>query len=224
MYNTDLPTRAELPSTGKLLRSTAIAALIATGLLVITILPAEYGIDPTGAGRALGLTQMGEIKISLATEANAGEAPPAGSVAPVAALLPPAAVAVAPAPAPHGHGHGHEHEHSAAVAPVVTSRSEPAAAEMAPARQHTVTISLKPGEAAEIKLTMQKDASVRYEWSTVGGQSITTRTVIRSKRQKASTTATARARTKPPMRARCKRPSTASTAGSGVTARQPRSP
>lgn len=169
MYNTDLPTRAELPGTGKLLRSTAVAALIATGLLVTTVLPAEYGIDPTGAGRALGLTQMGEIKISLATEAKAGEAPPAASVAPVAALLPPAAVAVAPAPAPHGYGHGHEHEHSAAAAPAATSRSEPAAAEVAPARQHTVTISLKPGEAAEIKLTMQKDAGVRYEWSTVGG-------------------------------------------------------
>jgi hypothetical protein len=48
MYNTDLPTRAELPSTGKLLRSTAVAALMATGLLITAILPAEYGIDPTG--------------------------------------------------------------------------------------------------------------------------------------------------------------------------------
>ena len=169
MYNTDLPTRAELPSTGKLLRSTAVAALIATGLLVTTILPAEYGIDPTGAGRALGLTQMGEIKISLATEANAGEAAPAGRVAPTVASPPPAAVAVAIAPAPHGHEHGHEHEYTAAVAPAVPSRSEPVAAEVAPARHHTVTISLKPGEAAEIKLTMQKDASVSYEWSTVGG-------------------------------------------------------
>lgn len=169
MYNTDLPTRAELPSAGKLLRSTAVAALIATGLLVSTILPAEYGIDPIGVGRALGLTQMGEIKISLATEAKAGDAPPAGGIAATAASAPPAAVAVATAPAPHGHEHGHKHEHIAAVAPAVTSRSEPAAAEVAPARQHTVTISLKPGEAAEIKLTMQKDASVSYEWSTVGG-------------------------------------------------------
>ncbi len=156
MYNTDLPTRAELPSTGKLLRSTAIAALIATGLLITTILPAEYGIDPTGAGRALGLSQMGEIKISLATEANAGEAPPTGSVAPAAAPE------VETTTAPQGHAQ------TAAAAPALTSRSE-GTAEVAPARQHTVTISLKPGEAAEVKLTMRKDASVRYEWSTVGG-------------------------------------------------------
>ena len=46
-YNTDLPKRADLPTTGKLLRSTALAALIAGGLLVTTVLPAEYGIDPT---------------------------------------------------------------------------------------------------------------------------------------------------------------------------------
>ena len=34
------------------------------------VLPAEYGIDPTGVGRALGLTQMGEIKVQLAEEAK----------------------------------------------------------------------------------------------------------------------------------------------------------
>jgi hypothetical protein len=63
MYNTDLPTRAELPSTTRLLRSTVIALLVAAALLVTTVLPAEYGIDPTGIGRALGLTQMGNPPI-----------------------------------------------------------------------------------------------------------------------------------------------------------------
>ena len=45
------------------------------------VLPAEYNIDPTGVGRALGLTQMGEIKTQLAREAEADratdQAPPA---------------------------------------------------------------------------------------------------------------------------------------------------
>ena len=53
MYNTDLPTRAELPSTGKLLRSTLMAVVIAVALLISVVLPAEYAIDPTGAGRLL---------------------------------------------------------------------------------------------------------------------------------------------------------------------------
>jgi len=70
MYNTDLPTRAELPSTGQLLRSTLIAAVIAVALLITVVLPAEYAIDPTGAGRLLGLTEMGEIKTQLAEEAE----------------------------------------------------------------------------------------------------------------------------------------------------------
>lgn len=35
------------------------------------VLPAEYGIDPTGVGRMLGLQEMGEIKTQLADEAEA---------------------------------------------------------------------------------------------------------------------------------------------------------
>ncbi len=50
-------------------------ALAAAGtLLVCVVLPAEYGIDPTGVGRVLGLTQMGEIKTRLAKEAAADAA------------------------------------------------------------------------------------------------------------------------------------------------------
>ena len=74
MYNTDLPTRAELPSTGKLLRSTLMAVVIAVALLISVVLPAEYAIDPTGAGRLLGLTEMGEIKTQLAEEAELDQA------------------------------------------------------------------------------------------------------------------------------------------------------
>ena len=71
MYNTDLPRRAELPSSASLLRSTALAILGAAAILVTIVLPADYGIDPTGAGRMLGLTDMGETKVRLAAEAEA---------------------------------------------------------------------------------------------------------------------------------------------------------
>ncbi|TCD12383.1 hypothetical protein [Oricola cellulosilytica] len=71
MYNTDLPTRAELPSSARLKRSTIIAAIVAAALLVTVVLPAEYGIDPTRIGRMLGVTEMGEIKTQLAQEAEA---------------------------------------------------------------------------------------------------------------------------------------------------------
>ena len=159
MYNTDLPKRADLPTTGKLLRSTALAALIAGGLLVTTVLPAEYGIDPTGIGRALGLTPMGEIKISLAAEARADErvATETAPAQPVA-VAPTVRAEAAPVPAP-------------APAPVAVATLPPAAVAPTPAaaRQDTVTVTLKPGQGAEVKLTMNKDHRVRYEWASAGG-------------------------------------------------------
>lgn len=42
----------------ELLRGTLIAAIVAGIVLTVAILPAEYGIDPTGAGRAMGLTAL----------------------------------------------------------------------------------------------------------------------------------------------------------------------
>ena len=50
-------------------RSTVAAAVVAMVVLFTVVLPAEYGIDPTGAGRVLGLTEMGEIKQELSEEA-----------------------------------------------------------------------------------------------------------------------------------------------------------
>ena len=62
MYNSDLPTRAELPTSAQLIKSTIIALITALVLLVTVVLPAEHAIDPTGIGRMLKLTEMGEIK------------------------------------------------------------------------------------------------------------------------------------------------------------------
>jgi len=59
---THVPNAMELPSTRQLNRATLIAAVVASVILVTTILPAEYGIDPTGVGSVLGLTPMGEMK------------------------------------------------------------------------------------------------------------------------------------------------------------------
>ena len=73
------PTRSELPSVRQLNKATAFAAATAAILLVTIILPAEYGIDPTGIGSALGLKAMGVAK---QTEQNAeNEAPAADTLA-----------------------------------------------------------------------------------------------------------------------------------------------
>ena len=73
---------------GRPARATLYAVAIAAVLLVTAVLPAEYGIDMTGAGRLLGLTAMGERKVA-ATRAI-GEAK--------AAPLAPANAAGSPAP------------------------------------------------------------------------------------------------------------------------------
>ena len=148
MFNTPLPTVNELPSTRKLVRSTVIALLTAVGLLVTVVMPSEYAVDPTGVGRALGLTQMGELKIILAQEALADAAPPQA-----------AAPAPAPAPAPQ----------VAQVQPIAKPAAQPAPTPTSALKTNQMSVTLKPGEGTEIKLEVLKGKSVSYEWTAVGG-------------------------------------------------------
>lgn len=71
MMNENQFSNNELPSKGKLIKSTILAVFVAGIILITTVLPAEYGIDPTGIGHSIGLVKMGEIKVSLAREAAA---------------------------------------------------------------------------------------------------------------------------------------------------------
>lgn len=84
----------ELPSSRQLLESTAIAAGVAVVILLTAVLPAEYGIDPTGIGQLLGLKRMGEIKARLEAEAEVAHAAPAPATSSSPATAPP------PAPPP----------------------------------------------------------------------------------------------------------------------------
>ena len=147
MYNSDLPTRAELPSSKQLLRSTVIAIIVAAVLLVTVVLPSEYGIDPTRIGRVLGLTQMGEIKTELAAEAAkdrtadaSGQTSGTSQQAPV-----------------------RQGTDASDVPPKTPAGTEQ------DSRTDEMTITLKPGEGAEIKLEMVKGAKASYEWTTAGG-------------------------------------------------------
>ncbi len=88
------PTQAELPTRQQLNRATLIAAAVASVLLVTTVLPAEYGYDPTGIGSVVGLTAMGKLKAEQAesertvvspTEAGNGDIIMEGSTAPTTA-------------------------------------------------------------------------------------------------------------------------------------------
>jgi len=54
-----------------MIRSLAIVLVVGVVIAIAIVLPAEYGRDPTGVGRMLGLREMGEIKAALAAEAAA---------------------------------------------------------------------------------------------------------------------------------------------------------
>ena len=65
MFNTQKPSENDLPTSSQLLKSTMVAICVGCALLILFVLPAEYGTDPTGVGELLGLKKMGEIKTRL---------------------------------------------------------------------------------------------------------------------------------------------------------------
>lgn len=137
MFNSQRPRPEDLPTSRQLIRATALAAVAAGAILVTIVLPSEYAIDPTGIGRTLGLTEMGEVKVQLAEEAASD----------AAAEATPAVKTATSAP-------------EKTAAPAATA---------AAARTDTMQVTLKPGEAAEIKATMADGASLAFDWSVAGG-------------------------------------------------------
>lgn len=141
-------TPTNLPTTRQLIRSTIIAAIVAALILVAIVLPAEYGVDPTGIGSALGLTEMGRIKVSLAREADRAANAPRTPTA-----LSPAATSAAT---------------TATTADTPTTTAPPTPTAPAP-RSDVATITLQPNQGREIKLAMREGARVNFSWSTDKG-------------------------------------------------------
>lgn len=154
MFNSQAPNPDDLPSSRQLVRSTVISVVAAAALLVTIVMPSEYGIDPTGVGSVMGLTEMGEIKVQLADEAeldrkatqNAGE-----SLAPTQ-----------PAPVPQ--------EGSSLFERIIREFGISVAYAQDAIRTDEVSITLQPGEGAEVKLIMLKGAKANYTWTANGSQ------------------------------------------------------
>ena len=136
MFNAEKPSLDQLPTTAQLIRSTIIAAVSALVILFTIVLPAEYGIDPTGAGHVLGLAEMGEIKQELAEEAARD------------ALI---------------------HGDSSSLLGDVFGRFV-SAAHAQETWQDTVTFTLAPDAAAEVKLVMAEGDVAEFAWVAEGGR------------------------------------------------------
>ena len=61
--STAAPTNSTM-STRRILGASVIAAVLAAIVLLVAVLPAEFGIDPLGTGRALGLLDLADVSDS----------------------------------------------------------------------------------------------------------------------------------------------------------------
>lgn len=141
MHNANIPDQTQLPTTAKLIKSTIIAVIAAAVILVTLVLPAEFGIDPTGVGKLTGLQRMGEIKADLAEQAAAEKA------ATLAAL-------------------SSEEEQTPEPAATAQSDTEPTPE----IQTDEMSVVLAPDQSTEIKLKMTKGDKADYTWSTDAGE------------------------------------------------------
>ncbi len=131
------PFQANPPTGRRLLLSVGLAVLLAVLVLVIAVLPAEYGIDPTGVGRALGLTQMS----GKASKSRVAIDDVLAGAEPVVTATPPATGEPLPLPNPAVHQ-----------------------AQPEPAKSEVLTIELPADAETEIKAMLPKGKMILYSW------------------------------------------------------------
>jgi len=120
--------------------------LLAAIILISAVLPAEYGIDPTGLGKMMGLTALSAQ--SKATSQMLAITSP---------VLPPHATEVS----------GQDQKQATNQS---TGSTETATKEQLPQWQDSVKIMVPAGEGLEYKFHLVKGASLEYSWATDGAQ------------------------------------------------------
>ena len=143
-----------LPSNASLIKATIAAASLGSVLLVTTVLPAEYGIDPTGLGKAMSLTQLNSSTKSSPPTPFTGVTATPPAVTAVAAI---AAVSAASSTPTAKLTNGDEN------APNPVRKRDSAY------QTRTLTLSLAPGQGTEIKAVMEAGERFVFNWKTEGG-------------------------------------------------------
>jgi hypothetical protein len=140
MTDIAIPQQDALPSARQLLKMTGLAVAIAIVVLFTMVLPAEYGIDPTGIGQRLGLASLSAV--------------PAPKAAPEPVSKPAAEPAKAPDTGP-----------TLTLAPGAATVWKSSR----PYRSDELTLTLRPNEGAEIKASMQQGERFVFTWIAEGG-------------------------------------------------------
>lgn len=89
-----------IPTMPQLVKASAIALAAAGVILITAVLPAEYGIDPTGIGKAMGLTALSAPTVEPAP-ATEPAAPPAANTAADSPVAPASAPVVSKSDVPY---------------------------------------------------------------------------------------------------------------------------
>ena len=131
----------QAPSGQRIALSVGVALVVAAIVLVVAVLPAEYGIDPTGIGRALGLTEL-----------NA----PASRTIEVRDVL-------------GGNERSARSRFPAFNEPVPLPNPAVHQAEDRPIQTRTMTMTLAGGQQTEIKTVLRASKVIVYNWKTDGG-------------------------------------------------------
>ncbi len=154
-----------------LVKATVGAAVVAGAILTFLWLPAEYGIDPTGAGHMLGLTEMGQIKEQLQADAAADVAVATKGVQTGLSdselsekldAIQNQLIAIAATI-----GATSDAASTQIIAPTV-ALTDSSAAESATSWRDEEDFTVQPGFGIEVKLVMDEGAVAEYEWSANG--------------------------------------------------------
>lgn len=139
-----------LPSTARLLKATALSIAVAAVILLTTVLPAEYGIDPTGIGARLGLDVL---QPASAEPTPVAAAPATSAASPSMAEDQANAALAAKAAAAFGAHPGQTLDASAYSASAAALRSD------------SFSLVLEPGKGAEVKAALKAGDGIVFRWS-----------------------------------------------------------
>ena len=131
----------QAPSGKRIALSVVVALVVAAVVLVVAVLPAEYGIDPTGIGRVLGLHEL--------------KAPTSRTIE-VKDVL-------------GGNERVREVEIPAFNEPVPLPNPAVHQVEERPIQTRTLTLTLTEGQQTEIKTVLRASKVIVYHWQTDGG-------------------------------------------------------
>lgn len=150
------------PTTSQLVKATLAGAVAAGLILITTVLPAEYGIDPTGIGGKLGLGV-------LATDHDAGHDAESSSPAPIADPAPSAAQA-----APTASSATDESQIKSKAAEAFGANAgqsfdtDAVSLRTGTYRSDTLSLTLEPGKGAEVKAMLKAGDGIVFHWTATG--------------------------------------------------------